>query len=47
MSDNKITKYGTQAGKGDTPRKVKGEKYRANFDLIFRAVKTATQKDDN
>lgn len=24
------------AGKGDTPRPVDGEKYRDNFDLIFR-----------
>lgn len=24
------------AGKGDTPRKVNGEKYRANYDAIFR-----------
>jgi hypothetical protein len=25
-----------QAGKGDTPRPVDGEKFRANYDSIFR-----------
>lgn len=34
-----INKHGTQAGKGDKPRAVKGEDYRSNFDRIFRAVK--------
>lgn len=34
-----INKHGTQAGKGDKPRPVKGEDYRSNFDRIFRAVK--------
>ena len=27
------------AGKGDTPRKVDGEKFRKNFDLIFSQKK--------
>jgi hypothetical protein len=27
------------AGKGDTPRKVDGEKFRANYESIFRAGK--------
>lgn len=46
MSQNKITKYSTQAGKGDSPRKVKGKDYRNNFDRIFRA-KNKDKKDDN
>ena len=39
MGDINITNHGTQAGKGDKPRAVKGEDYRNNFDRIFRAVK--------
>lgn len=29
-------KYANTAGKGDKPRPVDGEKYRKNYDLIFR-----------
>lgn len=28
------------AGKGDTPRRVKGEAYRSNYDNIFRKNET-------
>jgi hypothetical protein len=32
------------AGKGDKPRPVDGEKYRANYDAIFRKRKPASGK---
>ena len=32
------------AGKGDKPRPVDGEKYRANYDTIFRKRKPASGK---
>ena len=32
--NGKYHKY--QAGKGDAPRPVKGDKYRANYDDIFK-----------
>ena len=31
------------AGKGDRPRKVDGEKFRANYDAIFRKKKPAAK----
>ena len=36
------------AGKGDTPRRVDGEKFRKNFDLIFSQKKSCpfTKLDD-
>jgi hypothetical protein len=35
MANNDIT----QAGKGDSPRPVKGEKYRENYEAIFKKKK--------
>jgi len=32
------------AGKGDKPRKVDGEKYRSNYDRIFRKKVKKTEK---
>lgn len=32
------------AGKGDTPRPVDGEKFRANYEVIFRNGKAAGRK---
>ena len=29
----------SEAGKGDTPRKVNGDKYRKNYDRIFKGKK--------
>ena len=32
------------AGKGDTPRKVNGDKYRKNYDSIFRKPRKKSKK---
>lgn len=45
MSENKVTKYGTQAGKGDKRRPTNEKSYRDNFDRIFKAKNK--NKDDN
>lgn len=34
----------SEAGKGDKPRKVDGEKYRSNYDAIFRKKKKEKAK---
>ena len=46
MSENKITKYGTQAGKGDKRRPTNEKSYRENFERIFR-VKNKNKSNDN
>lgn len=46
MADINITNHGTQAGKGDKPRPVKGEDYRNNFDRIFRAIKNDNEEKE-
>ena len=46
MGDINITNHGTQAGKGDKPRAVKGEDYRKNFDKIFRAIKNENERKE-
>ena len=46
MGEINITNHGTQAGKGDKPRAVKGEDYRNNFDRIFRAIKTENDRKE-
>ena len=46
MSENKATKYGTQAGKGDKRRPTNEKSYRDNFDRIFRA-KNKNKNNDN
>mgnify|MGYP001575794153 CR=1 FL=1 len=38
-------KRDTGAGKGDTPRKVNGEKYRANMERIFKHRKAKGERD--
>jgi hypothetical protein len=34
------------AGKGDKPRKVDGEKYRSNYDRIFKKKKSAEKGEE-
>ena len=46
MSENKITKYGTTAGKGDKRRPTNEKSYRKNFERIFRAKNKNKKNDD-
>jgi hypothetical protein len=48
MSDRFAKLASLQAGKGDSARPVKGDKWRNNFDAIFRKPKpTPTQKPND
>lgn len=47
MSDRFAKLASKQAGKGCSPRRVKGEKWRNNYDDIFRKPKPATPKPND